>query len=96
MKNKVLREGITFKKMLKFLEESQHYSKQELKNYQDEHLKKIVKHSYENVPYYKEIFNKNKLMPSDIRAQKDLWKLPLLTKNDIKENFNKLKATNMP
>ncbi|AKC63478.1 capsular polysaccharide biosynthesis protein [Clostridium sporogenes] len=96
MKNKVLREGITFKKMLKFLEESQHYSKQELKNYQDEHLKKIVKHSYENVPYYKEIFNKNKLMPSDIRAQKDLWKLPLLTKNDIKQNFNKLKATNMP
>lgn len=96
MKNKVLREGITFKKMLKFLEESQHYSKEELKNYQDEHLNKIMKHCYENVPYYKEIFNKNKLMPSDIRTQKDLWKLPILTKNDIKQNFNKLKATNMP
>ncbi|EPY2277480.1 phenylacetate--CoA ligase family protein [Clostridium sporogenes] len=96
MKNKVLREGITFKKMLKFLEESQHYSKEELKNYQDEHLNKIIKHCYENVPYYKEIFNKNKLMPSDIRTQKDLWKLPILTKNDIKQNFNKLKATNMP
>lgn len=96
IKNKVLREGITFKKMLKFLEESQHYSKQELKNYQDEHLNKIIKHCYENVPYYKEIFNMNKLMPSDIRTQKDLWKLPILTKNDIKQNFNKLKATNMP
>lgn len=96
MKNKALREGITFKKMLKFLEESQHYSKQELKNYQDEHLNKIIKHCYENVPYYKEIFNKNKLMPSDIRTQKNLWKLPILTKNDIKQNFNKLKATNMP
>jgi phenylacetate-CoA ligase len=39
------------------------------------------------VPYYREIFDRLHLKPSDIRRIEDLEKLPILTKSDIKRNF---------
>ncbi|MCM1990511.1 phenylacetate--CoA ligase family protein [Oceanirhabdus seepicola] len=94
IKNKLLKEGRKFKLISKTLEESQYYSKQELQNYQDKHLRKIISHSYNNVPYYKNLFDQIKLKPSDISTQEDLWKVPILTKKDVKENFKQLKAVN--
>lgn len=96
IKNKLFREGYVFKRMLSFLEESKFYSRQEIINYQDEKLRELIHHAYNNVPYYKEVFDKIKLKPNDIKSQNDLWKIPLLTKKDVKENFKKLKATNVP
>ena len=48
----------------------------------------LIKHSYENVPYYREIMQKRKLTPADIKSVSDLMKLPILTKKKIRENFN--------
>lgn len=96
LKDKLIREGIFFEKKLRFLYESQNYSKQELINYQDEQLRKVVKHAYKYVPYYKELFDNNKLAVDDIKSQNDLWKVPILTKQDVKENFEKLKSTKHP
>lgn len=96
LRNKILREGIPFRRMLKDLKDSQFYSRAELENYQDERLRKIIKHAYENVPYYNELFNKCNLIPEDLQTKADLWKIPLLTKDDIKQNFERLKARNIP
>lgn len=96
IKNSILREGIPYKRILKTLNQSQYFSKSELDNYQNERLKKIIKYAYKNVPYYNETFKKNKLVPEDIKSKEDLWKVPLLTKNDLKQNFNKLKSKNIP
>ncbi|KOR86518.1 hypothetical protein AM233_22705 [Bacillus sp. FJAT-22058] len=93
---KCLREGQYFKKMLSFLNDSKYYSYNELENYQNERLKKIIEHSYKNVPYYNRVFNSIKLKPEDIKSKEDLWKIPVLTKNDVKKNFNDLKAKNIP
>lgn len=75
---------------LGFLEKSQYYSLDELNEYQNEKLRNIVKYSYENVPYYNNLFKTINLVPKDIKSKEDLNKLSILTKEDIKRNFNKL------
>lgn len=89
------RYGKKFKKIRRFLERSQYFTDDELKEYQREKLTKIIHHAYENVPYYRELFKANKLTPNDIRSIKDLEKVPVLTKDDIKKYYNKLIAQNI-
>ena len=82
---------------LKFLSQSQWWSVSELESYQDERLRELVRHAYENVPYYHDLFKRYKLTPEDIRSQKDLPKIPCLTKKNIRENYpHRLVARNIP
>ena len=94
--DKIIREGYIFKKIIKKLEKTQYYTEIEMKNYQDERLRKIIRHAYDTVPYYKELFDKNNIVPKDIKTQEDLYNIPILTKDDIKNNFQKLVSTKVP
>ncbi len=58
-------------------------------------LEKLLKHAYENVPYYRRVFDEKKLKPKDIHSFDDLKKLPFLTKEIIRNNFNDLMARNL-
>lgn len=78
--------GQTISSKLKFLQESQFWSKKQIAQFQDERLKKLIKHSYDTVPYYRDLFIHLKLKPSDIQTRKDLRKIPILTKSDIKKH----------
>ncbi len=73
-----------FYDFLDFLEESQWWSYAEMKAYQDERLKEIIRHCYDTVPYYQKIMDARKLSPDDIRKVEDLEKLPVLTKDIIR------------
>ena len=42
----------------KLLNSKKFYSKEDIEQYQFNKLKEIIKYSYENVPYYYELFNK--------------------------------------
>lgn len=68
----------------------------EIKEYQRERLKIIIRHAYEHVPYYREIMYKRKLVPEDFKDLPDITKMPVLTREDIKKSFEKLKADNVP
>ena len=59
-------------KTLKFLMKSQWWSESDLKEYQNEKLRKLVEHAYTNVPYYNEVFKERKLTPNDIQTSADL------------------------
>lgn len=76
------------------LNESLSYS--ELEEYQDIKIKSLIIHAYEHVPYYNDIMRKLKLRPQDIERVKDLRKLPILSRQDIKNNFKRLQADNIP
>jgi len=77
-----------------FLEKSQWFSEERLKSYQIERLRLILKHAYTNVPYYKDLFQKLKLTPKDFKTLEDLKKIPPLTRETLRLNFDKLIAKN--
>ncbi len=87
------RYGGNFDFYRKFLDKTQWYTKKELEEYQYTQLKKLIKHAYETVPYYRRIFKKYKLKPTDIKSLADLPKLPVLTRNDVKNNTQQLIST---
>lgn len=88
--------GQSIYKKLRFLMKSQWWSRGEIENYQNQMLRGLIKHSYENVPYYSELFKKYKLTPTDIKKKEDLYKVPILTKEDIRRNFpHKITAKNI-
>ncbi len=58
-----------------------------LRKLQSEKLVKQVKHVYENVPYYRALMDKKGVKPQDIRGIDDLYKLPFITKSDLRETY---------
>lgn len=60
---------------------------EELRELQNRKLGAIIKHAYENVPFYYQKFNSAGVHPEDIKAVEDLPKLPITTKQEIKDNF---------
>jgi len=59
----------------------------QLRELQDEKLRRLIRHAYRSVPYYRVRMMELKLHPEDIRTQEDLSKLPLLTKADVKRHL---------
>ncbi|AKB17641.1 MULTISPECIES: phenylacetate--CoA ligase family protein [unclassified Methanosarcina] len=84
-----------FYPLYKKLVDSQWKSYPEQKKDQEKQLKHVIVFAYKNVPYYHKLFNKLKLEPSDIRKIEDLEKLPILTKDTIKQNFEDFKPVNL-
>jgi phenylacetate-CoA ligase len=66
------------------LMKNQWKSPEEIKRIQDIKLRKLVKHAYEKVPYYRQLFDTNGLKPGDVQTIGDLKKLPLLSKETVK------------
>lgn len=86
------RQGPSFQKSLRRLEESARYNSAQLARYQNHHLRLMIRHCYAHVPYYRDLFNKLKLKPESIQTAADLEQLPLLDKRTINENYDKLIA----
>lgn len=59
----------------------------ELRALQSYRLIKTVRHVYENVPFYRDQFDKLGLKPEDIRSVDDLSKLPFTYKQDLRDNY---------
>jgi len=70
------------------LETSQWFSPEKIKEIQEKKLKRLIKHAYESVPYYRRMFRKNKLSLNDLKSADDLTKLPLLTRDKVREEFD--------
>jgi phenylacetate-CoA ligase len=68
----------------------------ELEAYQNERLRSVVAHAYEHVPFYRRRFDALRLKPADIKTAADLPKLPLLTRDDIRGNFDDLCSRAFP
>ncbi len=62
-------------------------SQEQIKAWQDERLVETVRHVYANVPYYKRLMDEKGVAPGDIKSREDLYKLPFLTKNDLREAY---------
>jgi len=86
------RYGGRFAEFQAFLAQSERWSRHEMEAYQDERLRVVVQHAYDHVPFYRKRFDDRKLTPADIRGRRDLHKLPLLTRDDIRRHFDDLRS----
>ena len=59
----------------------------EMKKLQSEKLVKQVKNVYENVKYYRDLMDEKGVTPDDIKSVDDLYKLPFLTKADLRDAY---------
>lgn len=86
----------SFRQILAELEKTERWGREELEALQSLRLQKLVCHAYENVPYYRRVFEESRLTPSDIRTTADLYKLPILTKQLVRKYAEELRARNVP
>jgi phenylacetate-CoA ligase len=78
------------------LSKSQWLSREKILELQLEKFKKLIFHAYYHVEYYRDLFDKNNIKPSDIKNLDDIRKIPFLTKDIINNNINgRIIATNV-
>lgn len=72
---------------LEFLNQSQWWSTDKLKELQEEKLRRVVRTAHKDVPYYRNLFQQRGLTDKDIRCIDDLKKLPILDKATLRKNW---------
>ncbi len=60
---------------------------EQLRQLQNERLVKQVRHVWDNVPYYRQKMEEKGVTPDDIQSVDDLYKLPFLSKDDLREAY---------
>ncbi|MBP5288733.1 MAG: phenylacetate--CoA ligase [Clostridia bacterium] len=70
-----------------FQEEIETMPREQLRGLQSKKLVQQVKHVYEHVPYYRSLMEKKGVTPDDIHGVEDLYKLPFLSKADLRETY---------
>ncbi|MEZ4407171.1 MAG: hypothetical protein R3A52_11915 [Polyangiales bacterium] len=88
------RYGPEFHRRLESLEASDRWSRGDIDAYQDEQVAALVRHAYQHVPFYRARMKALGLTPADVRSRADLPKLPILTKEDVRQNRAALVAVN--
>lgn len=58
-----------------------------MKALQSERLVRQVRHVYDHVPYYRKLMDEKGVSPDDIKGIDDLYKLPFLSKADLRDNY---------
>ena len=62
-------------------------SPEQIRAWQDERLVATVNHVWNNNEYYRNKMKAQGVEPGDIQSRDDLWKLPFLTKDDLREAY---------
>jgi phenylacetate-CoA ligase len=82
-----------FFKYYKLLENREKLSPENIKEYQLNQLKQILIYSYQNVTYYQELFNSVSFDPFKFSDFEQMKIIPFLTREIIRDNFDKLIST---
>ncbi|MDR0870054.1 MAG: phenylacetate--CoA ligase [Planctomycetaceae bacterium] len=72
---------------LQSLSNADYINRERLREIQWQKLEVILKHAYNNAPWYKEQWDKAKVKPSDVKSMDDLHKLPFVAKQDLRDTY---------
>ncbi len=75
--------GTSILNSYKWLLKTQWLSRRDLEILQLKLLRKLVRHAYNNVPFYRRLFDKAGVTPDDIRDISDLKKVPLVSREYV-------------
>jgi phenylacetate-CoA ligase len=85
LKQRRFRYGGAFKELLAWLEEAQWADPDDIRRYQDEQVRDFVRHAYESVPFYRDLYDRHGVGPDDVEGIGDLPKLPIVTRSMVRE-----------
>lgn len=88
------RYGEVFATQSKYLQEIEDLNESRINELINIEFIKMVKHSYENVPYYQKLFNEHGILVSSFKDIRDIKKIPFLTKELLIQHREELIATN--
>ena len=87
--------GPEFKKIYGFLQQSRTWNRDQIREYKFGKLAELIQHAEKNVPFYGRRFAEYGVGSHSLKDFNDFKKFPILTKQDIKENFEQIKANNI-
>lgn len=82
--------GKEYKTLLKSLIESDKWTEKQIREYKEANLKRILEYAYNHTPFYKNSFDRHGVKPSDFTKLEDLEKFPILTKEEVRENWKNM------
>lgn len=79
---------------LKYLEKSQYFSMEQIREIQLQNINKLLHHAYNNCTYYQKSFKSAQIHPDDVRSFDDYRSVPILTKKDVHQYGEEIMAPN--
>lgn len=77
---------------LKELRATENWSSEKIRELQFIRLKELLQHAYENTIFYRKRFDEVGLAPHKLQDPEEIRKIPILTKEDIRENLDSMLA----
>src|SRR5689334_2579493 len=79
--------GHPMMRRLRFLEEAQWWPPERVVGERNRLLRETVETAYRDVPFYRELMDRRRLKPAEIREPGDLAKLPAVTKPMLRDGY---------
>ena len=76
--------------------DSQWWSAEQLQELQLAKLRRLLTYAYDHVPFYRHRWDAAGIHPGDIKTTEDFARLPLLTKDEIRDNADEILSTDPP
>ena len=89
--NLVCRRNYTRRRV--FLEQSQWWPAEQLRDFQWQELQRLLKHAFDTVPYYRQKYAAAGVSLGDVRTWDDFRNLPTLTRQEVNANRQELCST---
>lgn len=67
-----------------------------IRDAQSTKLQRLIRHSFDNVKYYREVLERAGIMPDRIKSVDDLRRLPILTRHELRDQFWDFLPRNLP
>lgn len=71
----------------RFLKATPGYSREQMRAWQWERITSLVRHAYQNVPFYHDLYRGVSFHPEDLRSWEDFHQLPTVSKDHVINNF---------
>ncbi|MBE0535424.1 MAG: phenylacetate--CoA ligase family protein [Phycisphaerae bacterium] len=85
-----------FRMRRRWLDKTQWYDEERLDQIQLNCLKRLVRHCYKTVPYYRKLMDKKHIRPECVRTLQDIQLFPVLSKQDVLAAGDSLVSTRYP
>lgn len=80
---------------LREIEKMSKWAPEQVQAWQEERLHALIEHAYNHTKYYRRVMDERGLKPSDIKTAEDLKKLPIITKQIAREQFDEIVPDNL-